>query len=160
MTQAEFRPGNRVSLDERSSSNWALSTKLFGEVGVDIWDFELSNYVYFLDHVPSVQDLREGLWQLSPLADDALAVAEKMEESDFALFKQALLAERLSSPQSSTSLQPHFWHDLKIPSRFHSLLIPDKFISGFLMTSQFAVPLGTALIRIMEELALDSALKS
>jgi len=117
---------------------WDLPKELFGgDTGVDMHDFELYNYKFFLDDVKSVNQLLEGLQHLSPLADDTLAVAEKMKEQDFLRFKEALQYERKMK-------------DSKLPNEYTPLVIPQRFIQAGLLSKKFEVSLGTALIRIME----------
>ena len=114
-----------------------VSRELFGDVGCDINDFELFNYVYFLDNVKSLRDLLKGLEELSPLADDALEVAKLMTEQDFWNFKRTLVYER---KQKESRMLQKFFH----------LLIPDRFLAGQQIAKKARVPLGAVLIRIME----------
>ena len=117
---------------------WGLPKELFGgDAGVDMHDFELYNYRFFLDDVKSVNQLLEGLQHLSPLADDALVVVEKMKEQDFLIFREALQYERKMK-------------DSKLPNEYTPLVIPQRFIQAGLLSEKFGVSLGTALIRIME----------
>jgi len=117
---------------------WGLPKELFsGDGGVDMNDFELCNYRFFLNNVKSVNQLLEGLQHLSPLADDALAVAEKMKEQDFLSFKKVLQYERKMK-------------DSKLPNEYTPLVIPQRFIQAGLLSEKFGVSLGTALIRMME----------
>jgi len=137
----------RSTLDDRSKlnqklrgvknySSWNLSRDLFGDVGADINDFEAYNYIYFLDNVKSIEDLLEGLCQLSPLADDALEVAEHMDQQDFYEFKLALAYERRQ--------------DSKLPNKYSALVIPNWFIYAIPVTDKCKIPLGAALIRVIE----------
>lgn len=129
----------KSKLEKKLNEDWWILPKgLFGEdVEVDMDDFELCNYKFFLDNVKSVSQLLEGLQHLSPLADDALAVVEKMKRRDFIEFKKALQYERKMK-------------DSKLPEEYTPLVIPQKFIRASLLSEKFEVPLGTALIRMME----------
>ncbi len=120
----------------RKSYDWP-SRELFGNRGCDINDFELFNYTYFLDNVKSLEDLLKGLEELSPFADDALEVAELMTERDFCDFKLALVHERKRE-------------ESYMPERFFCLLIPDRIFAAQPIAEMFKVPLGAALIRIVE----------
>ena len=116
------RKKGRTTFQERQDSVWwDLSHELFGDAWGDINDFELTDYRYFLDNVGSLEDLKRGLYELSPLADDALSVAEVMNNLDFAVFKLSLVQERESSrfqlQQQST-----------MPKKFLALVAPSKFI--------------------------------
>jgi len=126
----------RERLDAREK--WDLSPDLFGDVGADINDFEAYNYAYLLDHAKSLDDLIQGLSELSPLADEALEVAEQMNNKDFAEFKRALERERLQK-------------DSSMPSRYMPLLVPKRFVSAGIVAEMCVMPLGAAIIRIMEE---------
>ena len=108
----------RATLDEQErlelkleDYGWSVSRDLFGDTGADINDFEIYNYTHFLDNVKSQKDLLEGLRQLSPLADDALEVAEQMNHQDFYEFKTALAYERKQE-------------DRKMHKRYLALVIP------------------------------------
>jgi len=104
----------------------------------DIHNFdEMSQYVYFLDTAGSQEELIEGLTELSPFADDALAVAQGMTNLDFAIFKLALLFERRGEGN-------------KMPKQFASILLPDRFVPAILLAEKARTPLGTALVRILE----------
>jgi len=127
----------KEKLQEKLESYWRLSDRLFGYVGADMYDFEISNYVYFLDNVKSIQDLLAGLDELSPFADDALAIAEKMNEKTFLLFKLDLTCERHGESNNTSH-------------RFASIFIPSQFIQAQLIAQEFKVPLGSSLIRIFE----------
>lgn len=134
-----------MTLQERIGAEldkWQVSDRLFGDPGCDIHDFEMGNYLYFLDNVKSLADLIEGLFVLSPLADDALEVAEQMNESDFYDFKIALAHERGICQRGEM--------DSIFPARYMPLLIPKQFVWGNFLADKFEVPLGTALIRIIE----------
>ena len=117
--------------------SWRLSCDLFGDVGVIINDFEKDNYIYFLDNVKSLEDLLEGLRQLSPLADDALEVAENMNHQNFYKFKIALIYERRQE-------------DSKMPDRYLALVIPRWFMYALPWAEKYGVPLGNVTIRLME----------
>ncbi len=117
---------------------WCLSRELFGDIGADFHDFEIENYIYFLDNVSSLEDLGRGLKELSPFADDALSVAEKMTEKDFKLFKLKLKSERTQQYESS------------VPNKFINLLIPSRFLQASFIAKSFNVCLGVMLIRIAQ----------
>ncbi|MBI2033958.1 MAG: hypothetical protein HYT13_02575 [Candidatus Liptonbacteria bacterium] len=125
----------RFTLDERLDEifEWVLSCELFGE-GLDVDDFQEDNYTYFLDHVTSKEELVRGLRELSPLLDDALDVAEQMDDKAFTEFKLALKRERDD-----------------MPSRYLVLLIPKRFLEAMLIAKEFKVCLGVCMIRIMED---------
>ena len=125
LTGAEDDPGLTTSRD------------LFGYFGADIYDFEIYNYNYFLDNARSLDHLLDGLRQLSPFADDALALAEHMGDLDFCDFKLALAYERHHG-------------DSKMPDRYLPLVIPKWFIPGVLLAEACLVPLGAALVRLIE----------
>ena len=122
--------------------DWKVSPELFGDVGVNIYDFQAHNYVYFLDHVTSKEELIRGLRELSPLADDALDVAEKMDDRAFARFKHALKRER--SPVYGDGRN-------SMPLRYGVLLLPRRFLEALPLTEEYDVSLGVVLIRIMEK---------
>lgn len=126
-----------MKLEERLQDRWTLPHELFGDIGSDIHDFELHNYTYFLDNVISRENLVMGLQELSPLADDALRVAERMTDGDFRRFKTALQVERR---QENTVM----------PEKYFSLLIPKIFITAMQIAERFQVPLGAAAIRVIE----------
>ena len=122
--------------------DWELSPGLFGaDVGGNIYDFEAENYVYFLDHIRSLGDLLRGLSELSPLADDALDVAERMDEQGFLEFKIALAHER--------GLKARVECGSKISPRYDHLLIPELFLAAIPVAEQCEAPLGAALVRMM-----------
>ena len=137
----------RSTLDDRSKLNqkigsaenysWKVSSDLFGDVGCDIHDFEPYNYTYFLDNVKSIEDLLKGLCQLSPLADDALKVAERMNQQDFYEFKSALAYERRQE-------------DSRLPNKYDALVIPKWFIPAISIADKCKMPLGAALIRVIK----------
>ena len=126
-------------LDIDHSDDWILSEHLFGDGMIDINDFESNNYNYFLDHVASLDELIAGLQQLSPLADDALSVAENMNERKFQRFKSALKAERDCKSRSA------------FPKKLGSLILPINFIQATVLTEIYEVSLGVALIKLDEK---------
>ena len=127
----------KSKLEEKLCEEWVLPIELFGDMGADIYNFEVDNYTFFLDNVKSLNQLLEGLQDLSPLADDALNIVEKMKEQDFLIFKEALQYERKME-------------DSRLPNKYHPLVIPQKFILATLLAKEYEVPLGAALIRMME----------
>lgn len=133
----------RVTIRERLDEHpWKLSEDLFGNVGAEIYDFLMENYVYFLDHAGSLADLKRGLWELRPLFDDALDVAEQMNDRDFKKFKLALCYER--------ELAKGIEGRSKMPARYLVLLFPRRLVKAFPLAEQALVPLGVALIRVAE----------
>ena len=135
----------RTTAQERlkeDAEEWQLSRRLFGkDAGYDINDLEEASYVYFLDHVQSHDDLIAGLRELSPLADDALEVAERMSNRDFSKFKLALARERECHGQGEESA---------FPAKYRILVLPRRFIQGSVLAEQFAAPLGAVLVRMLE----------
>lgn len=131
----------RWTISERFQEDqeyWILPERLFDSGMIDINDFEEHNYNYFLDHVFSLDELLTGLLQLSPFANDALSVAEKMNEQDFRRFKSALAKERSCESKSV------------FPGKFRSLILPKSFIQATIMAERYEVPLGVALIQLAE----------
>ena len=124
-------------LEEKLSEGWLLSPELFGDVGADIHDFFIGNYVYFLNNVNSLDKLLEGLRQLSPLADDALKVASRINREEFDYFKINI---------------PNYRKGLRGNHKYRRLLIPERFLEVSLseIPEKCQVPDGTALIRMME----------
>lgn len=138
----------RKTLAERmdeDSGGWNFPQGLFGNAA-DINDFEFDAYRYFLDNVESLSDLIEGLAHLSPFADDALDVAEKMSLKDFVRFKKALarMREQVAKDRQAPP---------KFPRRYETLVVPAKFLEASFLASRFQAPLGVAMIRIAEEKA-------
>ncbi len=76
----------------------------------DIYCLTLWHCTHFLDEVKSVADLTEGLFQLSPFAEDALEVALCMSETDFIEFKLALVQERKAARGEGGSMMPERYH--------------------------------------------------
>ena len=123
--------------EEEFLSLRTLPKELFGDAGCDINDFQIDNYTYFLDNVKSCEDLIRGLRQLSPLADDALLVAEDMSEREFHKFKHVLAKERRGEYSNA-------------PKKFRVIMMPSLFTPAILLADKFQVPLGTALIKLIE----------
>ncbi len=133
----------KSKLEEKLSERFALPKELFGEnVGIDMNDFDMHGYIYFLDNVKSLVNLREGLEHLSPLADDALAIAEKMSERDFLRFKKALVHER-------KAYESDLYYS-RMPRKYQPIVIPQRFFYAIMMAEEFKTPLGVVLIRIAE----------
>lgn len=107
----------------------------------DMYCFTLWHYTHFLDTVKSLDDLLRGLFQLSPFVDDAFKVAESMSDADFVEFKLALVQERKCARGEGES---------KMPQKYSSLLLPDRFLVAIFLSNQACVSLGPALIRHME----------
>jgi len=135
-------------LSKLENGPWYLSPRLFGnDLGTrDIYDFEFGSYIYFLDHTKSVNDLIEGLRELSPFADDALAVAECMSEQDFINFKLALVRERKIAKGEAEGLESC------MPRRFDPVVLPKRILDIQLrgITKKAEVALGVALVRSLE----------
>jgi hypothetical protein len=137
----------RKRLGRKDFNGWDISrSDLFGsdpEEGMlyEMYCFTIGHYVHFLDHVSSLQDLIEGLFQLSPFVNDAFVVAQGMSESDFVEFKLALISERKSAQGEGES---------KMPAKYCNLLLPDRFPMAILLMGNAKVSLGPALIRLME----------
>lgn len=157
----------RTTLKEREQrlmeSSWFLNRKLFGDdCGIDINDFDGASYAFFLDNVPSVEALVEGLAELSPLADDALSIAEQMTLRDFAEFKLALARERrlrkiergIEAAESKNQLLlPGFPPEItggSMPDKYLALLCPASFVPAAMLAEKFEVPLGAAILRLSE----------
>src|SRR3989338_3830782 len=119
----------RFKLEKKLHSDWSLGDPIWG----DVWCLEASDYSKFLDNVKSLPDLIGGLNHLSPLADDALGVAERMNEEDFYRFKFALKNERSISKSGENS---------KMPYKYGSLVIPEMFIPASLLSKTIHAPLG------------------
>jgi hypothetical protein len=137
----------RKRLGRKAFDDWNVSrSDLFGRDPVEgslnsMYCFTIVHYVHFLDNVSSLRDLIEGLFQLSPFVDDALAVAEYMSEADFAEFKLALISERKAALDEGESI---------MPERYNSLVLPSRFAMAIILADRGRVSLGPALIRIME----------
>lgn len=143
MSRKESKPkNNRPTLEDRLNFKdpWLLIPPHFDGF-IEIWDFEAHHYVNFLNSTRSIDDLVTGLTQLSPLADDALDLAEKMSDSDFEQFKAELSAERSQAKNLSETTNTQL--------RFGALMLPSQFLPAQLLAPQFEATLGTALIRIM-----------
>ena len=126
--------GERQKMMEEKK--WTLSSKLFGDVGCDIYDFEADNYVYFLNNIASRDELVAGLLELSPLAEDALPVVENINNKGFQEFKKILINERRGK-------------DSDMPEKFRTLILPERFIHAALLADEYCVPLGAALVRAL-----------
>lgn len=107
----------------------------------DMYCFTLWHYTHFLDEVKSIADLIEGLFQLSPFADDALEVALGMSESDFIEFKLELVQGRKAAREGGESV---------MLERYYALLLPNRFPMAIVLADKARVSLGVALIRLME----------
>ena len=116
-----------------------LPEELFGDAGCDIHDFEIDNYVYFLDNVKSCEDLIRGLRQLSPLVDDALLIAESMNKQEFLRFKCVLAKERREEYSN-------------VPKKFRTIMMPKQFVSAMLLVDKdkYEVCLGVVLLRLID----------
>ena len=148
MTKREFRPrAERRSLaqvQELLYNEYDLSRRLFNNnIYPGFIDFEMIDYVKFLDDVQSLEDLIAGLAELSPFADDALDVAESMTVHDFAVFKLALIHER----RVSSAL---YDGESKMPHRFVDIVLPSQIFRASYVAQESRVSLGVALIRLLE----------
>jgi hypothetical protein len=130
----------KEKLSQQEISSWFLSPDLFGYRGSDIYNFEIYNYLHFLDNAASLSELIRGLEELDPLADDSLAVARAMDEKDFDRFKVELEKERELTDIGASSF----------PEQWGEILIPSRFIMGLYIASECQVPLGAALIRVIQ----------
>ncbi len=95
------------------------------------------SYTYFLDNIRSLDELIQGLEELSPFADDALEIARSMTMQDFYDFKLALPFERNGK-------------DWQMPDRFSSLVLPTRILKGMFLSQKAGAPLGTTLVRMLE----------
>ena len=130
-------------LIQKLRSHWDLPTDLFGKTtfgngGCEIIDFEPEDYVYFLDNVKNLENMIEGFRCLSPLADDALKVAESMGKSEFNKFKKLLSYER------------HKEETRTLSKKYLPLVIPKRFFDAYVLSEEYQVSLGIALIRLAE----------
>lgn len=129
----------KVRLFERIDDGWYLSSELFGDKGADIYDFQIENYIHFLANVESREDLIRGIRELNPLLelDGTLEVAENMTDEEFSRFKELLKLERCQE-------------ESKMSKKYYNLLLPKIFIIALPLAEKTEVPLGTALIRVLE----------
>lgn len=130
---------DRVTERIYEGRSWKPSPELFGEYVCDMYDFDTHNYIHLIDNSRTRIDLVKGLRELSPLADDALEVAELMDDKNFYEFKIALAYERTQVLDS------------KMPDRYLPLVLPKRFVTALPLTEKFAVALGVALIKIKEQ---------
>ncbi len=142
--------GNKTKLKRklRTFINKGLSTSLFRNkewtkgARIDIHSFGdgsdvEGSYIYFLDNVSSLEELNQGLEELSPFADDALEVSRNMTVHDFCDFK-------LSLPFGRRGVS-HV-----MPKNFLPILLPSLILKGMILSEKFAAPLGTTLVRMLE----------
>ncbi len=122
-------------------SDWELSEALFGDAGGNFYDFEAFNYTYFIDHVRTQEELIHGLGELSPMADDALDLSMGLTEQEFRDFKIALAHERRVAHEDG---------DSTFPRQYDELLLPQRFIEALIIVEKFEMPLGAALIRLLQ----------
>jgi len=131
----------RWTLQDRQNSQepWLLCYEFFGEGkrDVEIYDFGAPNYTLFLDRATSKPVLIEGLCQLSPLADDALKLAEGLSPVEFLEFRETLTKERSGTHTHRTS-------------KFFEILVPRGFVEAQIISEIFEVSLGHTLIGLME----------
>lgn len=138
-----MKPYEKVvaKLEDVENNGWHISGELFGDTGAaHMFDFLNENYCYFLDNVDSNENLIRGLEEISPFADDALAVAQEFTLSDFKRFKDALATERRLEATDVSNF----------PDDWLAILLPARFILATMLAENENVPLGTALIRIAE----------
>lgn len=119
--------------------NDVLPRDLFGYA--DLIDFEFAQYVYFLDNVATLSDLRRGLLVLSPLADDALDAAEQMGPDDFMRFKYELAKERSISATGAAS---------SLPKEFARIVMPIVLFEAQIRAQIYCVSLGLASAKLFE----------
>ena len=124
-----------------------LSSRLFYgrsfDCPFDMYSFDdMDVYRYFIDHVPTLAMLREGLHQLSPYADDALRRASRMSEAEFTEFMAAVVHER--------HIVALGHGDTKMKTEDGCLLLPNRFMDAILLANTAGCPLGAALIRLYE----------
>lgn len=130
-------------LIQKLQGQWYLPADLFGrdsfgDGNCEINDFGTEDYVYFLNNVKTLEEMIEGFRHLSPLADDALSAAKSMNGADFQRFKKALAYERRQDEKR------------RMPKKYLSLVLPERFLDGYVLAEEFRVTLGTALIRLVE----------
>lgn len=147
MATLENLEGKVHKTDEKLSARWTLPSDLFPDTDfpsleIEIYDFEFSHYNSFLDSVNSPGDLLRGLEELSPFANDALAIAEKLGEDDFRKFKTALALERSTATDRIDQRS-------EIPQKWLPIVLPVRFIQAQLLAEEYEVCLGAALVRLM-----------
>ena len=122
-----------------------LAERLFAQNRHNRWglvEFEMVDYIWFLDHVSSPADLIEGLEELSPFADDALDIAISMTELDFITFKLVLAIERRVAESGEG--------ESKMSKLYHNLLLPNRFIEALSLAEKARTSMGLALYRMIE----------
>jgi hypothetical protein len=130
------------------AGDWPLSS-LFGKFiseyclySVLMTDFEMDHYVYFLDHVTTREELVKGLEELSPFADDALLIADWMNDQEFLEFSEILPLYRESVRSGR--------EDVSMPEKYDALLLPELLLHALRVAPEASVSLGVALIRLWE----------
>lgn len=130
-------------VEGKLNKDWGLSQTVCPPYGYDIYGFRESDYVSFLDTVRTLSDLCSGLRELSPFADDALAVAETMNEMEFIEFKLCLAHERRIARVG--------YGESKLLPRHSSLVVPRFFLQASPIAERFNVPIGATMVRLIEE---------
>jgi len=159
--QLKARRRNLRQLQKLFYGEYYLPNRLFQcESSNELTDFEITDYNRFLDTVETLEDLIEGLAELSPFADDALDVAESMTANDFTIFKLALIHER------KIAFRLKDWNpnqlilidipgeeipESKMPSQFAPILLPIKFIDAHFIAKIAQTSLSVAMIHNLEE---------
>ncbi|MEK7621698.1 MAG: hypothetical protein AAB415_00810 [Patescibacteria group bacterium] len=128
----------------RVTGRWSGDIYSFGDNrdgnGVE---YEEEDYAHFLSKVQTLEDLRQGLKELSPFADDALAVAETMDDADFVEFKLTLAHEK-------RMLVDHVGES-RLPRRYLSLVLPTCLLKAGPVAQEFNVSIGVAMLRLVQE---------
>jgi hypothetical protein len=106
-------------------------------------EYEEEDYAVFLEKVRTLEDLRQGLQELSPFANDALAIAETMDEEEFIEFKIALAYER--------GIMMAGVGESKLTNRYLSLVLPTCLLKAAPLAREANVSIGVAMLRLVEE---------
>lgn len=132
-----------------TSLEWPLSI-LFGKPvskywlwAVSMYDFEMEHYIYMLDNVESREQLVSALQELSPLADDALSVAEWMTSVEFAEFREIV-------PRHHQAVREGVEPQEEVPEQFLKIMLPDQFLYAIPLAEKGVISLGVALVRSWE----------
>jgi len=129
-----------LEIRKKLAGGWHLPEDLFGS-SMQIWDFQASDYINFLNKVGHKRDLVRGLTSLTPFTTEGVGIARDMTKHDFKVFKKALIRERETSTIGGDSRFPQKW----VP-----IIVPGKFLLGYPLAEELEVALGVALIRIEE----------
>jgi hypothetical protein len=116
--------------------NWYLTL-----IGKHIWALQLADYNDFLYKAASdAEVLRDGLDELSPLADDAHAIVSGFSNSDVARFKAEIEEERFRT----------VWAESTLPAEWDRVLMPGRFITAFAISAGNSDSLGRSLLEDVE----------